>query len=171
MHPLRFRTILLAALAVILIAGMAAAQVRPAYVKNVDEPGRAPYQQMVHFSPQRFVDCSAPCVVPFNAVPAGKRLVVEHVTMLVAVLEGQPLLLAFGQNAILNENNIAIIGGGFTYTGITTDSGRWFAIDHAVKVYYEAGAIPKLKLVYSGTLHRNVENNASLHGYLIDANN
>jgi len=165
MHPLRFRTILLAALAVILIAGMAAAQVRPAYVKNVDEPGRVPYQQMVGFS--AYTCDPAHCIISFNAVPAGKRLVVEHVTMLVGINDGRPRLLAFGDNAVITRDNIAIVGGGFTEV---PGSHPFFSMDRAVKVYYETGAIPKLKFFFLGSLGDSLYN-ASLHGYLIDANN
>jgi hypothetical protein len=172
MQSLWFRRILLAALAVVLIAGTAAAQVRPAYVKNVDEPGRAPYQQMVNFSLGFPTTCDlAMCVISFNAVPAGKRLIVEHVTMLAYVRDGRPMFLAFGENAVINRDNIAIVGGGFTDTGIESGVGnRWFTLDRAVKVCYEAGTIPKLKLRYSGSLGLG-SSNASLHGYLIDANN
>lgn len=168
MCPIRFRAILLAALAVLLIAGTATAQVRPAYIKNVDEPGRLPYQQMVSFSEGAPDTCNPLlCVISFNAVPAGKRLVVEHVTMLAYIRDGQPHFLAFGDTTVTNANNIAIVGGGFTDTG---HSSRYFSLDRAVKVYYEAGAIPKLKLLYSGVLG-STRSNASLHGYLIDANN
>jgi len=39
----------------------------------------------------------------------------------------------------------------------------------AVRVYYEAGTTPKLKIISSGTVA--FVGNASVHGYLIDAAN
>lgn len=54
----------------------AAAQ-RPALVKSVDEPGRAPY--VSHRTPDPTHNCFASsCVVQFDTVPAGFRLVVTY---------------------------------------------------------------------------------------------
>ena len=65
----------------------AVAQVRPAIVKNVDEPGRTPYEVWAEFT--KF-SCSFNCsnfivfgdVILFDLapVPAGKRWVIQHVS-------------------------------------------------------------------------------------------
>jgi hypothetical protein len=52
------------------------AQVRAALVQNVDDPGRIPYQgvRACFFQSNNF------CTVNFPPVPAGKRLVITHVS-------------------------------------------------------------------------------------------
>lgn len=82
------RRLAAAAATIALAAGMLGAdgafgQVRPAYTKNVDEPGRLPYEQIIEFS--RFGCSTTNCskfrllggTFLFDAplVPAGKRLV------------------------------------------------------------------------------------------------
>jgi hypothetical protein len=60
-----------------LSAGTAAAQVRPAIVKNIDEPGRIPDQQLVSATPGVGSPCGLNyCSFNLPAIPAGKRLVV-----------------------------------------------------------------------------------------------
>jgi hypothetical protein len=160
----------LVALAAVLPAGEALAQVRPAYVKNVDEPGRVPYQQMVEFS------IAAPtcpvtsfCIVSFNAVPAGKRLVVEHLSMLIGVAGGgQPNLLAFGDQFSTNTGNVAIVPPRFT-PGVPVSGVVFWSLNEPVRVYYEAGQVPKVKV--NASTNFGFVANASLHGYLIDASN
>src|SRR4051812_19831243 len=53
-----------------------AAAVKAALVKNVDEPGRMPYRVEVHCDTVASNICSA----DGPAVPAGMRLVIEHVS-------------------------------------------------------------------------------------------
>jgi hypothetical protein len=68
-----------AAIAVVLAltCGVAVAQTRPAIVKNVDEPGRIPYQQFVSATPGPASACGLNfCTWFFPNVPAGKRLVI-----------------------------------------------------------------------------------------------
>jgi hypothetical protein len=52
------------------------AQIRAALVKNVDEPGRTPYQSTASCS----VDLIGECFANFATVPAGKRLIVQHLS-------------------------------------------------------------------------------------------
>ncbi len=140
-------------------------------VKNMDAPGRTPYQHMIEFSTYQSDECPLPsyCAIPFPAVPAGKRLVVEHVTMLIAVHDGQPGLLAFGDTNVTNSGNQAIISNAFTNTGVNASPDiPFFSLDRPVRVYYEAGATPRLKLVTTGGTI-TFKGNASIHGYLIDA--
>ena len=60
----------------------AAAQTRAALVQNVDEQGRNPYQEHID------AVCNIYCIVSFNQVPAGMRLVVTHVNLTVDTLGG-----------------------------------------------------------------------------------
>ncbi len=58
-------------------------QTRPALVRDVDEPGRVPYQSAIFLSPNDS-RCSGgaatafSCDVTFPGVPSGKRLVIQH---------------------------------------------------------------------------------------------
>ena len=170
MSPIRLFRYLLLVSVCSLAAGTASAQTRAALVKNVDEPGRTPYQTMVDFDPNPPVCSGAICIIRFPAVPAGKRLVVEHVSVLVGVSGGgQPSFLAFGDFAVVNSNNIAIITPVFANTGINMGGVMFWALDRPVRVYFEAGAVPKLKLILS--TNPAFVGEASVVGYLIDATN
>ncbi|HXK01419.1 MAG TPA: hypothetical protein VMS37_03390 [Verrucomicrobiae bacterium] len=159
----------LAVLVLLVFIATAAAQVRPALVKNTDEPGRLPYQNMLSFSGG---DTSCPtstfCIVQFPAVPAGKRLVVEQITILAIVAGGAPNFLAFGDFFVTNEGNIAMVTPAFVAGGGILSSTFYF-LDRPVKVYYEPGTTPKVKIGAPGNF--SLPSNMSLHGYLIDATN
>jgi hypothetical protein len=59
---------------------------RPAIVKNVDEPGRIPYQQFFSATPGT-TGCGLNfCSYSFPAVPAGKRLVITDFYGIVSLL-------------------------------------------------------------------------------------
>jgi hypothetical protein len=148
----------------------AMAQTRPAYTKNVDEPGRIPYQYAVDFqSGTSACVTNSFCIVPFPAVPAGKRLVVEHLTVFAAVSGGGiPNLLAFGDNFVTNQNNVFIIPPTFT-PSVTSLGATFYALERPVRVYYEPGTTPKVKIGASANFAFTC--NMTLHGYLIDASN
>lgn len=158
---------LLAVSAAVLPAGNAAlAQVRPAYVKNVDEPGRSPYQQMREFN----ACANQNCQIAFDPVPAGKRLVVERLTMLLGVVTtGAPNFVAFGVGFSSNTGNKAIVEPAFVRAGSPLGSVQFWALDREARVYYGPGEIPNVKVFASASF--GFVGNMSLHGYLIDASN
>jgi hypothetical protein len=171
------RTLALMAAFVVSVVGVSAllseqaiAQIRAALVKNVDEPGRAPYQQMVEFNQVAGFGANCPvstvCIVSFAPVPAGKRLLVEHVTLLINGF--QPTFVSFGDGNLLNVQNVAIVKPDFAQ-GPSNTGGQSWLMDRVIRVYFEAGATPKLKV--GTTAFSNHSSNASLHGYLIDAAN
>ena len=162
-----------------MIAENAIAQIRAALVKNVDAPGRAPYQHMVSFAPGSFgATCPGAfpwtaCVVSFPPVPPGKRLVVEHVTMMLHSF--QPTFFSVGNQSSSDDfpdpnfgSDVAVITPDFASGGNTSAGPRWF-IDRAIRVYFEPGDTPKLKVGSTGI--GNGPGRASIHGYLIDATN
>jgi hypothetical protein len=149
-------------------ANEAFAQIRPAYTKNVDEPGRLPYQNIVNFDSGSCISTSF-CIVSFPAVPAGKRLVVEEITVLAGVASGgSPNLVAFGDDFATNVGNIYIVKNDFS-VGPTIIGNTFFSMDRPVHVFYEPGATPKVKISVSTAFAFVC--NMSLHGYLIDATN
>ncbi len=61
-------------------ATAALAQPKPALVQDRDDPGRNPYQQMAIALP---ADCNTlGCAVAFQAVPAGRRLVITPIAVI-----------------------------------------------------------------------------------------
>jgi hypothetical protein len=168
-------TVAVIGLTLSVVADEAIAQIRAALVKNVDEPGRAPYQQMVEFNQVSGFGAVCPtatvCVVGFGPVPPGKRLVVEHITML--IMGFQPTFVGFGDASapiadIVNVENLAIVKPDFA-PGPLGPSGPSWLMDRPVRVYFEAGATPKLKVRTSA--FSSATSSASIHGYLIDAAN
>jgi hypothetical protein len=131
----------------------AIAQIRAALVKNVDEKGRAPYQQ------SGFVQCTAGnsfCDLSTAAVPANKRLIVEHVTANVFAPSG--------------VNGVFLIVGGNTTSSLLARSNgtaSLMAVNETVLMFYEAGASPLFRLVPS-TTDGSASYQATITGYLVD---
>lgn len=151
-------------LALTLTADQAMAQVRAAYTKNVDEPGRRPYQLAASFIPS---SCSTNgilyfCALDLPAVPTGKRLVVEHISMFVAVSGGTPDLLRFR-----NQNFNTLFWVQPTFTPRVNFPGQFF-LDRPVDVYYEPDDTPNVGLQLTAPLSVA---EITVHGYLIDAVN
>jgi hypothetical protein len=154
----------LLALTLHVASDQASAQIRPAYTKNVDEPGRTPYQTSNIFSPSScsFNSVLYFCPLPLPTVPAGKRLIIEHVSIFVALNAGVPDSLRL-QNSF--NNNIFWVQPTFTQRALTPTH---FFLDRQVLAYYEPGDTPKLLLAATGSL---AAAEATVHGYLIDATN
>jgi hypothetical protein len=152
-----------------LFGGEAFAQTRAAVVKNVDEPGRMPYQQLIEFNTSAPVcPISQGCLVAFPPVPAGKRLIVERATLLLGVFGGTINFWGFGDGLGINSGNTAILKADFT-PALLIAGVQFFAGNQDTLVYFEAGATPKLKILTTAPV--SFVGNASLHGYLIDATN
>ncbi len=149
-------------------AGEAIAQIRPAYTKNVDEPGRMPYQNTVNISGITFGNCSnVLCAVAFPTVPTGKRLVVEHVSVNMICsgsiddFKMKSLTLARSDNT---GSRLDIAP-----TGVAPDV-RNIIIDKRIRFYFEPGLTPLLLVPFQGCDFIG-GGNGTLVGYLIDATN
>jgi hypothetical protein len=134
-------------------------------VKNVDEKGRVPYQttQLIITSTCSFNSILYFCDHTLPAVPAGKRLVVEHITMFAALASGVPDSLRF-LNPVSNGTLFWVQP---TFTPRAIDSAHSF-LDRPVHVYYEPGQSPMIRLQTTG---QPVSVEFTVHGYLIDAEN
>jgi hypothetical protein len=148
------------------------AQVRAAFVQSVDEPGRNPYASTRFFANGFPADgsCAASfCNLQFQAVPAGKRLVVTNVIGAVYVdAPGviAPLLLFPWANANLGTT-LAIPAGlmAGTYQG-----SNMIGISAEVRAYFEPGAIPALAITPIGSLSALGSRGSTaitLSGYLV----
>jgi len=129
------------------------AQVRAALIKNVDEKGRIPYQQSGATS------CGTGlCDFSFPIVPAGKRLVVEHVSANIYVNTG-------GVNATFLEG-----AGGFTVfslPGRAMATPQLIGVNEQVLAYYEAGQTPFYRVAFS-VGDANDSYSVAITGYLVD---
>lgn len=152
-------------LVLVLHAGSAAAQTRAALTKNVDEPGRTPYQQSQIFSPSActFNSVLYFCRLAFPSIPNGKRLVLEHASIFVAETDsGAPDSLRF-----LNAFNGTALWVQPAFTPRVNTPSHFF-LERDVLVYYEGGEIPTVLLAVTAPL---AAAEMTVHGYLIDASN
>lgn len=136
------------------------AQVRPALVRSVDEPARVPYTQRM------VPTCSFTnqCTATFPVVPAGKRLRITSVQVMMfndnfpAFLgvhpgSGLPLAVVFTLNPM----------PGYFY-------GNLLSTSQAVDLIYEAGESPLLEIGCSvaNTFSADSRNSMGVSGYLVD---
>jgi hypothetical protein len=150
-----------AGLAVLAVVGgfaakPAGAQVRAAIVQNVDEPGRNPYASTVFFAngfefPAGGICTNSQCDLHFQAVPAGKRLVVTNVIGNVYVdapgVIAPVLLFPFGNSS---QGTTMMLPAGLmagTYLGA-----NMVGINAEVRAYFEAGATPAIAITPIGNI-------------------
>jgi hypothetical protein len=158
-------------------AAAALAQTRPALVRNVDEPGRNPYQSFVSFNASlastdgRYFCQQSPdppvCFVVFPAVPAGKRLVVENLTGWVAVQSPNfPCTVNIQTDSPTFGNLVSVpmillpgdLGGGlFRYGANTT-----------LSTYLEPGASPRVQVSVCTQPGSLKNGQLTLSGYTVD---
>ena len=127
-------------------------------VRNVDEPGRNPYQEQK----------SGSGLIAFSAVPTGKRLVITHASSFASVgaLEADPLLI---------EDIEDVAGGG--KSTITTrqylpstaqQGGRSYVASGDTKMYFEAGQYPMAGFNTGSGVSASYTAFITLSGYYID---
>jgi hypothetical protein len=135
--------------------GPAIAQaVRAALVSNVDDPGRIPYHssQLCGFSGSRF------CVANFPVVPAGKRLVITHVSGFVveAGLPGGSLI-----RPQIDDTYILV-----TFTGDEGGSSN-FVFEQSALLFYDTGLSPHALITVS-PIPTSGFGQFTLAGYMLD---
>ena len=140
------------------------AQVRAALVQNVDDPGRIPYQASVLGTTG--ANCSIiGCTFAFAPVPAGHRLVVQHVSMFIqpnanSVPAGVSLTAKTASSAFL----VNVV---FHATVQAADNDIRF--DQPVMAYFDAGETPLASIQASfNTAAPNATQLAFLSGYMLD---
>lgn len=128
----------------------------PVPIRNSDEKGRIPYQQ------SGGVDCNTSlCDFAFPSVPAGKRLVIEHVSANVNPNPG------VGVNGVFLEG--ACGSCYWSLPGRSLASPGLVLVNEQVLAYFESGAIPFIRVAWnSGTNTGGFQ--AVITGYLVDLN-
>lgn len=111
------------------------AQVRAAFVQNVDEPGRNPFQEG-----QLTLACNLPgdCAIVFPAVPAGKRLVVNNVSANIDTA-GTVGFITFYSQSFRNPRQFLPTSYAGTFEGI-----NFYVVNQTAQAYYEAGEAPRV---------------------------
>ena len=117
-------------------AGPVAAQTRAALVQSIDEPGRNPYQETLSD-----LTCRGTTVCSFNfaPVPAGKRLVLTHISGYVDTAAGTL------PNGFVSSSFGGSAYATLAFTGVRGPNsalgGRIF-INHGVQAYFGPGESP-----------------------------
>jgi len=161
-------------LAAVLGAATASAQVKSAYVKNVDEPGRLPYQVTMNFSTG--VQCSAgDCILPIGhfpstPIPQFKRLVLQHVSLLVPTLGAAPSLIVISSDNSFDPSSgiIEVIAPDF-HAGPANSGGTTWVMDRPVHAYLEGQTASYIKFFGGGVVAG--PGVVTVNGYLIDPTN
>jgi len=156
-----------------IVAPDAVAQIRAALVKNVDEPGRAPYDEYVEFS---MFGCSfGGCtnyanffgVILFDvpAVPVGKRLIITNVSGSLPSNSATGAHFAFQTSQVISLQLVksAFFGPFFSQSGVVQN------FDAAVNTSYGPGEQPHVHLLLPSS--NNLIGFINIRGYYIDATN
>jgi hypothetical protein len=128
----------------------------PAITSSVDDPGRTAYQSTLtpdcHHNPN--------CTATFSAVPAGHRLVIQHVSgnAIFAATPGDIVFVTVGPtDSAVGQIPIIAFYGPFI--------GNSSIFDQQILIYFDAGAKPSV------AMHTGVKFNdmtVSLMGYLLE---
>jgi len=168
---------LAAAIAIgLFFAAPAAAQTRAVPVRNVDEPGRNPYQGWVSFDASRASGDGFFCQLPPNppvcnaiyaTVPAGKRLVVENITGTITVVA--PNFPGVVQLQTGNPFTHLVTVPTFLMPGDVGNGRLQYGVNAQIKNYVEAGSFPTIQISAFFAPGSLAFGQLSISGYLVDA--
>ncbi|MBN9662638.1 MAG: hypothetical protein J0H49_30850 [Acidobacteria bacterium] len=122
-------------------------------VRNVDEKGRAPYMHNVIHVCQG----DAVCDLYFPAVPAGKRLVVEHVNA----------GISFAANRLRFTTLVAQGNTQFLLPARPIDDPNLTIVNERVLAFFESGQTPMFRVGLNAATDTTPVN-AAISGYLVD---
>jgi len=126
----------------------------PVPTSSIDDPGRTPYQSFLN------KNCAGEqCIFNFPAVPAGHRLVIQHVSSGELVFSGTPTGI-----------QISVSGHGFAQSGFLAPfAGQLSLFDQSVLYYFDSGEKPSVFVGPIGTTFlAPFAQQLMLSGYLID---
>lgn len=149
---------LVASVIALAVPNTASAQIRPAMVRNVDEPARVPY----FASGQPGCPFLNECDLIGPIVPAGKRL---RVTRLEGILIGQSTSIHF--TLALNDTGHPVL-----MFPAEPMSGAFFgsvvSFNQEVDFYFQAGQTPVIEVGNASSIVVDVRNRLTIVGYLVD---
>lgn len=140
----------------------------PLLFKNVEEPGRVPYQE----EQQGFVIPASDCNVQvcgltmtFATVPAGERLVIKNVSATLNMNTGGTFLSAFLSGYLGGLQQIALPST-VQYFNKNVGTDYW-VIQQQVDLYVDAGQAPTVAYGMDGTHGTSAQGSATLTGYFV----
>ncbi len=171
----RVVVVLVALAAVTLVAApVALAQVRPAVVKNVDEPGRVPYVQFFSAIPGLATGCGVNfCDFYPPAIPAGKRLVVTDVYGTISL---EPGATVHSLNVKVTDGTYAVLKNLFEvplnpaayYDVALAYNLRRYAFSAKPTMFVEPGDKIAFHFWTGGSLNTEYPTTLTIVGYLVD---
>ena len=173
----RVKSLSLSALAVCVCAATlfqateALAQVRPAVTKNVDEPGRSPFQHFI-FVAKGGPGCGSNyCIVTLPPVPAGKRLVITGISGVIQLEPGANVenLALFQGGAGSPRFTVPLVQAQYYTCTLCGPIPRRFVFNESLTLYVEAGQAPFVNFhVAGGSLADAWPNEILVTGYFVD---
>jgi hypothetical protein len=133
---------------------------KPALVRNVDEPGRTPYQHSIGLVESNSTCSQFLCSVSFPAVPAGYRLVVTHASASYGLVSGAGRANVFlGADGDIFNNTLML-------PVPVNDGANYYIVSSPVTYFVEPGSTPYLFLGGNG-IATNQSATATIVGYLV----
>ncbi|MBV9158654.1 MAG: hypothetical protein JO097_20510 [Acidobacteriaceae bacterium] len=130
-----------------------------ALTKNIDERGRNPYyQQVVCYNAS-----GNTCYAFFPAVPAGMRLVVEHINMSIDTATAFSAADIAGNGGIIEQPLL-------TVQGQDSSGHNIYVANQPFLMYYEAGQTPEVSIFSQAGGSAFMSGQATLTGYLVNLN-
>lgn len=129
--------------------------IRATLIKNIDEPGRTPYQVFLQ-SARGEANCGTNyCSFLLPAVPANKRLVITNVSYSIpldatAIVQRLRLFLQNASYDIVSQLTLPYVPNPYPQDSISSGSPRRCVASEQVRWYVEAGQQPYLDFHTSG---------------------
>ena len=169
----RLGSLAIAAAICAVIAPPAQAQVRPAVTKNVDEPGRIPYQ-VIFQAAKGDPNCGTNFCVFFTPnVPANKRLVITNVAITInldSTATAQAVYLSVEDaTTVYGQLYLPYNPNAYPVDPISAYSPRRYVVNESVRLYADAGQ--HLRLAFhttGGNLADGWPQLVLITGYLVD---
>jgi hypothetical protein len=146
------------------------AQIRPAYTKNVDEPGLAPFSQTFTISNSACGGCGNCCFPETGMIPVGKRLVIQNVsgyfTLNAYGNMGPIIVQSWNPGPPSSTTTILTLPVVFRYQWDGGVDYPAYEFNHAVQAYVDAGKTARLS-IYTGVSWGSTSGQVTINGYLV----
>ena len=142
------------------------AQVKAALVQDRDSQGRNAYYNLLSNANSQGGACHNTCWVDFPAVPTGKRLIVQQVSVFAQYTSaGAPAPAAIELRAVTANVNIS---ESVPFSPVLNNYGAetWYFARMPVHTYYDAGQTPRVVTYSPSGAAYNMT--TSISGYMID---
>lgn len=131
---------------------------RPVIVQDTDEPARAPYQKSVFLNQGSGTCATFYCLLPFDQVPAGKRLVITYASALFGASGAATISVNVDPHVFATSILLPLPAsyGGSTWVG-----------GSPVTFYVDAGHTPAVIIGGAGVQNVSISARATIVGYYV----